>query len=83
MAVHGVEGAADRDSASHDTGMAMDMSTLCVAVLGAWVFLALVRAALARRAEWLTVLRDGLIAALRPQPPPPRPGLAQLSILRI
>ncbi|ANW21446.1 hypothetical protein [Streptomyces clavuligerus] len=82
-AVPGTDADPGPGSASHDSGMAMDMSTLCVAILGAWVVLALVRAALGRRATWLTALRGALIAAVRPQPPPPGPLLAELSILRI
>ncbi|MFJ9575665.1 DUF6153 family protein [Streptomyces sp. NPDC101191] len=72
-------------STSHDPdGTGTDMTTLCVAVLGAWLLLALVRAALARRPDRTAALLAGLLPALGPHAPPPRPpDLAQLSILRI
>ncbi|MEU7075112.1 DUF6153 family protein [Streptomyces narbonensis] len=70
--------------ARHDPGAAMDMTTLCVAVLGAWLLAGLVRAALARRPDWLAVVLARLVPALGPHAPPRRPpDLAQLSILRI
>ncbi len=68
---------------SHKPGTGMDMTSLCVAILGAGVLIGLLRAALGSRADWLVRLRAGLVAALRPNAPPPRPDLAQLSILRI
>ncbi|MFD8970914.1 DUF6153 family protein [Streptomyces sp. NPDC059593] len=91
---HGADGGSTGDSGSdsgsgssdarHDSGMAMDMTTLCVAVLGAWLLAGLVRAALARRPDWLAVVLARLVPALGPHAPPPRPpDLAQLSILRI
>ncbi|MEU3478314.1 DUF6153 family protein [Streptomyces sp. NPDC033754] len=83
---HGADGGGGSDSsdARHDSGMAMDMTTLCVAVLGAWLLAGLVRAALARRPDWLAVVLARLVPALGPHAPPPRPpDLAQLSILRI
>ncbi|MEU5217140.1 DUF6153 family protein [Streptomyces sp. NPDC020807] len=68
----------------HEPGSGMDMTTLCVAVLGVWLLAGLVRAALARRPDWLAVLLARLTPALGPHAPPPRPpDLAQLSILRI
>ncbi|MFJ9808918.1 DUF6153 family protein [Streptomyces sp. NPDC101158] len=72
-------------STSHDPdGTGTDMTTLCVAVLGAWLLLALVRAALTRRPDRTAALLAGLLPALGPHAPPPRPpDLAQLSILRI
>ncbi|MFF0447377.1 hypothetical protein ACFYT4_13355 [Streptomyces sp. NPDC004609] len=79
----------NRTAAGHDTagspasGMPMNMVSLCVAVLGTWMLAGLLRAALSRRTEWLSLLRAGAVAALRPEPPPPRPDLARLSILRI
>lgn len=78
-------GAHDADKTpSHHPGMAMDMTTLCVAVLGALVLTGLLRAALRRRTDWLVRLRAGAMAVLRPNPPPHRPpDLAQLSVLRI
>ncbi|MFE1551548.1 DUF6153 family protein [Streptomyces sp. NPDC058718] len=85
---HSADGGGTRGSGSsdarHDSGMAMDMTTLCVAVLGAWLLAGLVRAALARRPDWLAVVLARLVPALGPHAPPPRPpDLAQLSILRI
>ncbi|WP_342778439.1 DUF6153 family protein [Streptomyces botrytidirepellens] len=74
----------DSKAASHPPGMGMDMASLCVAVLGTWVLVGLLRAVLSRSTEWLARLRDGAVAALRPNPPPRRPpDLAQLSVLRI
>ncbi|MFP3992863.1 DUF6153 family protein [Streptomyces sp. E11-3] len=63
----------------------MDLAALCVAVLlGAWAFTALLRAAFARRSDWLAPARAATLAVLRPNPPPPRPpDLAHLSVLRI
>ncbi|MFI2213887.1 hypothetical protein [Streptomyces sp. NPDC020141] len=70
--------------AAHDSGMAMDMTSLCVAVLATWILAALLRAAIGRRPEWPAALRAAALAALRPNPPPPRQNLlATLSILRI
>ncbi|MCX2184550.1 hypothetical protein KV205_29050 [Streptomyces sp. SKN60] len=76
---------ASTPSSSHDSGGGMDMTTLCVAVLGAWLLAALVRAALRRARRDRTVPSPArLLAALRPHAPPPRPpDLATLSILRI
>ncbi|MGW5689701.1 DUF6153 family protein [Streptomyces asiaticus] len=71
-------------ASSHSPAMGMDMTSLCVAVLGAWVLTGLLRAVLSRRMDWLARLRDGAVATLRPSPPPPRPpDLAHLSVLRI
>ncbi|MEO3978284.1 DUF6153 family protein [Streptomyces sp. CAU 1734] len=67
----------------HAEGMAMDMSSLCVAVLTTWALFALLRAAFGRRAEWLVALRAAVVSAVRPNPPPPGPDLIQLSVLRI
>lgn len=69
---------------SHEPGTAMDMTTLCVAVLAGWLLAGLVRAALGRRPDWLTLLLARLLPAPGPHAPPPRPpDLAQLSVLRI
>lgn len=74
----------DAKPSSHTPGTGMDMTTLCVAVLGALVLAGLLRAALSRRTDWLVRLRAGVVAVLRPNPPPRRPpDLAQLSVLRI
>jgi hypothetical protein len=63
---------------------AMDMLSLCMAVmLGAWVLAALLRSALCRHADWLADLLARAPVALRPNPPPRRPDLTQLSVLRI
>ncbi|MEU6162935.1 DUF6153 family protein [Streptomyces tanashiensis] len=68
----------------HEPGTGMDMTTLCVAVLGVWLLAGLVRAALARRPDWLALLLARLTPALGPHAPPRRPpDLAQLSVLRI
>ncbi|APE25543.1 MULTISPECIES: DUF6153 family protein [Streptomyces] len=77
------EGGAGSD-ARHDPGPGMDMTTLCVAVLSGWLLTCLVRAALGRRPDWLTLLLTRLTPALGPHAPPPRPpDLTQLSVLRI
>ncbi|MFH8626229.1 DUF6153 family protein [Streptomyces vietnamensis] len=75
--------AGDSD-ARHAPGSGMDMTTLCVAVLGAWLLAGLLRAALGRHPDWLALLLARLAPALGPHAPPPRPpDLAQLSVLRI
>ncbi|MFF3837583.1 DUF6153 family protein [Streptomyces sp. NPDC001930] len=82
VAPHGDEGSGA--DAGHEPGSGMDMTTLCVAVLAGWLFAGLVRAALGRRPDWLTLLLARLTPALGPHAPPPRPpDLAQLSVLRI
>jgi hypothetical protein len=64
--------------------MAMDMLSLCMAVLlAAWVLAALVRSALARHPDWLASLRAQVAAVLRPNPPPRGPDLTRLSVLRL
>ncbi|MEV7079683.1 hypothetical protein AB0N88_14205 [Streptomyces sp. NPDC093516] len=73
-------------SASTDPPLgAGDMTSLCVAVLLAvWVLTALVRSALAREPGRLTRLHARALAAMRPDPPPPRgPDLTLLSVLRL
>ncbi|MCT4353526.1 DUF6153 family protein [Streptomyces sp. Je 1-79] len=78
----GVTGA--HDPASHDTGMSMDMTTLCVAVLGVWALARLVLAAFGSRPDWMVRLLGRLTRLLAPNAPPPiSPDLAQLSVLRI
>ncbi|MFE5544536.1 DUF6153 family protein [Streptomyces sp. NPDC056534] len=82
VAPHGDEGS-DAD-AGHEPGPGTDMTTLCVAVLAGWLFAGLVRAALGRRPDWLTLLLARLTPALGPHAPPPiPPDLARLSVLRI
>ncbi|WP_329285677.1 DUF6153 family protein [Streptomyces sp. NBC_00691] len=92
VAPHGDDGSGDHGSgdhgsgagAGHEPGTGMDMTTLCVAVLAGWLVAGLVRAALGRRPDWLTLLLARLTPALGPHAPPPRPpDLAQLSVLRI
>ncbi|MDX3525914.1 hypothetical protein P1P75_05565 [Streptomyces sp. ID05-39B] len=62
--------------------ISMDVLSVCVAVLTGWL-LWLFLCAAARRKEQLTELLARVMAVLRPSPPPPRPLLAQLSVLRI
>jgi hypothetical protein len=71
-------------SSTHDPGMAMDMLSVCVAVLfGAWALAMLLRSALARHQEWLARLLAQVAVVLRPNPPPRRPDITQLSVLRL
>ena len=60
----------------------MDVLSVCVAVLTGWLLWLFLRA-VARRKEQLTALLARAMAVLPPLPPPPRPLLAQLSVLRI
>ncbi|MGN9761954.1 DUF6153 family protein [Streptomyces sp. SD31] len=60
----------------------MDVLSVCVAVLTGWLLWLFICAA-ARRKERLTALLARAMAVLPPLPPPPRPLLAQLSVLRI
>ncbi|MET8405202.1 DUF6153 family protein [Streptomyces sp900116325] len=86
QAVSASTGALDNNikASAHAPGMGMDMTSLCVAVLGTWMLAGLLRAALSARTDWLARLRDGALGSLRPNPPPCRPpDLAQLSVLRI
>ncbi|MFD4632712.1 hypothetical protein ACFVYR_13060 [Streptomyces sp. NPDC058284] len=66
-------------------GMSMDPLSVCLAVLGAFTLLLLVRAGLLRPGGTLAPLPAPwrLPHALRPNPPPPRILLARLSVLRI
>ncbi|MFI1030211.1 DUF6153 family protein [Streptomyces sp. NPDC020951] len=76
----GTEGSAS----SHEPVMAMDMVSLCVAVLfGAWVLATLLRSAFRRHQEWLATLLAQVSAVLRPNPPPRGPDLTLLSVLRL
>ncbi|RZB14301.1 hypothetical protein StrepF001_38705 [Streptomyces sp. F001] len=71
-------------SAAHQPAMAMDMLSLCLAVLfGAWLLAALLRSAFARHTEWLAELLAQVAAVLRPNPPPRGPDLTRLSVLRL
>ncbi|MEU3072706.1 DUF6153 family protein [Streptomyces laurentii] len=70
------------DPGSH-SGSGMDMTTLCVAVLGAWLLAALLRAVLARRHGRGTAPLARRRTVRVPHAPPPRPpDLAVLSVLR-
>ncbi|MGW3628333.1 DUF6153 family protein [Streptomyces sp. NPDC000880] len=72
------------DPSTHQPAMAMDMLSLCLAVLfGAWVLAALLRLAFARHEEWLAELLAQVAAVLRPNPPPRGPDLTRLSVLRL
>ncbi|MFI1735037.1 hypothetical protein ACH40E_38640 [Streptomyces acidicola] len=69
---------------THQPAMAMDMLSLCVAVLfGAWVLAALLRSAFARHRDRPAELLAQVAAAIRPNPPPRRADLARLSVLRL
>ncbi|MET9820476.1 DUF6153 family protein [Streptomyces sp. NPDC006349] len=71
-------------SSAHESGMAMDVFSLCVAVLfGAWALATLLKSALARHQQWLAQLLAQVVALLRPNPPPRCPDLTQLSVLRL
>ncbi|OAH10460.1 hypothetical protein STSP_61980 [Streptomyces jeddahensis] len=64
--------------------MAMDMLSLCLAVLlSAYVIAALLKAALASRPDWLANLLARATAVQRPNPPLRGPDLTQLSVLRL
>lgn len=72
------------DPAPHG-GMSMDPLSVCLAVLGGFTLLLLVRAGLLRPGGTLAQLPAPrrIRHALRPNPPPPRILLAHLSVLRI
>ena len=82
-AAHGTGTAQHLSADEPASGMAMDMASLCVAVLGVWALAALLYAAFTRRPAWLADLLARTAVALRPNAPPPRPDLTQLSVLRI
>ncbi|MGW1885564.1 DUF6153 family protein [Streptomyces sp. NPDC001970] len=78
------EADSDGDKAAPDPATAMDMASLCVAVLlTAWAAGALLRAGSARLTEWLAAVRARLAGVPRSNAPPRPPDLAQLSLLRI
>ncbi|MFC5803072.1 hypothetical protein [Streptomyces formicae] len=66
-----------------EPGTAMDMASLCLAVLGTWALGALLHAAFAGRRDWFARLATRALVLVRPNAPPRAPDLAQLSILRI
>ncbi len=69
---------------SHEPAMAMDMLSLCVAVLfGAWALIALLRSAFTRRPGQPAELLSQVTSLLRPDPPPRGPDLTRLSVLRL
>lgn len=71
-------------TSSHEPAMAMDMLSLCVAVLfGVWVLAGLLRSAFARHQEWLAQFLARIAAVLRADPPPRGPDLTALSVLRL
>ncbi|MFD8222943.1 hypothetical protein ACFV16_02040 [Streptomyces massasporeus] len=80
MADHGAVAPTEPTADGPLTGM--DVLSVCVAVLTGWLLWLFLGAA-ARRKERLTALLARAMAVLRPFPPPPRPLLAQLSVLRI
>lgn len=69
---------------SHEPAPAMDMQSLCVAILlSAWALTALLTSAFSRRhAEWAELLAQ-VAAFARPRPPPRGPDLTRLSVLRL
>ncbi|MFC7220537.1 DUF6153 family protein [Streptomyces polyrhachis] len=80
---HASATAASPSPVAHGTGSGMDMTSVCLAVLGTWAFARLLRAARARSG-----LPPDPAAALRlrhtrPDPPPDPPDLTRLSVLRI
>ncbi|MFD6432402.1 hypothetical protein [Streptomyces venezuelae] len=66
-------------------GMVMDPLSVCLAVLGAFTLLLLVRAGLLRPGGTVvhTYAPGRRLHGLRPDPPPPRILLSHLSVLRI
>ncbi|WP_406306739.1 hypothetical protein OHA61_37020 [Streptomyces sp. NBC_00885] len=70
-------------SAPYNPGLGMDMTSLCLAVLGGWALASLLYAAFAARRDGLPDLGARVFMLVRPDPPPRPPDLAQLSILRI
>jgi hypothetical protein len=82
LAVHTSD--AEPAPSAHQPLMGMDMLSLCVAVLfAAWVLAALLKSAFARHHAWLARLLAQVTVVLQPNPPPRRPDLTQLSVLRL
>lgn len=66
------------------SGLAMDMASLCLAVLaGVWVLAALLWAARSRRPYGMAGPLAHIVVVRRSTAPPRRPDLAQLSVLRV
>lgn len=82
MADHEAAAPAASAAAVDEPTISMDVLSVCVAVLTGWL-LWLFLCAAARRKARLTALLVRAMAVLRPSPPPPRPLLVQLSVLRI
>ncbi|WTO87494.1 hypothetical protein OHU27_06065 [Streptomyces nigra] len=80
MADH--QAAASNAPSADEPMITMDVLSVCVAVLATWLLWLFLGAA-ARRKEQLTALLARAMAVLPPLPPPPRPSLVQLSVLRI
>ncbi|WP_420000077.1 DUF6153 family protein [Streptomyces boninensis] len=75
----------DQGGGSKAIGLAtgMDMASVCLAILGTWAFVALLRAAFARSGHRPVNWPAHAAAAPRPNSPPPRPpDLSLLSVLR-
>ncbi|WEH13675.1 hypothetical protein [Streptomyces sp. VNUA24] len=71
-------------SSSHGPAPAMDMLSLCTAVLlGGWVLSALLASAYTRCRTWSARLLARVAAAARPSPPPRGPDPTRLSVLRL
>ncbi|WP_249938685.1 DUF6153 family protein [Streptomyces mirabilis] len=88
----GAPASLEQSHATHSThassrdkpAMAMDMLSLCMAVMfSAWALAALLRMALARHPDWLAKFLAEAPVMLRPNPPPRGPDLTQLSVLRL
>jgi hypothetical protein len=80
---HGIAGASD-PSSSHGPAAAMDMLSLCVAVLlGGWVLSTLLASALTRCRTRSARPLAQVTAATRPNPPPRGPDPTRLSVLRL
>ncbi|MFH8569942.1 hypothetical protein [Streptomyces sp. NPDC017993] len=74
------------DSGRHSghPGPSMDMTSLCLAVLGLWMLGVLFGGLLSRARDRSLCSLARFLAGLRPKLPPPRaPDLLQLSVLRI
>ncbi|MQS34421.1 hypothetical protein [Streptomyces katsurahamanus] len=76
---HGAQGS----GMAHDPDMAMDMTTLCVAVLVSWILAVLLRVALRRGTGRPATLPESALAVPRRGPPPLIPDLSRLPVLRI
>ncbi|MFG2892589.1 hypothetical protein [Streptomyces sp. NPDC048248] len=74
----------DAGHRSGHPGPSMDMTSLCLAVLGLWTLGVLFGGLLSRFRDWSLRSLARFVAGLRPKLPPPRaPDLLQLAVLRI